>query len=454
MRIGIDIHVLRHVQSGLFYYVSNLVRSLSESEHKPQITLFLYGPSCLDARERMRQLRRTFRNARVEHFWDGLPLRLFSNSLAAELLGSPQLLRTIDQNFIVPLWHRIGTSAKLGITWGRDGSRLSRKVDIVHHPCGLILPVHDRANVMTVPDLIPRHFPQLCGAGTIALAEEAYGCLDRMDVVVTFSQHTKTDVVETLGVPEEKIHVVPLAAHSQYRPLQPETRLPVLAKFGLAGRRYILYLGSLDPRKNIARLVEGFHRLRQETPALDHRLVLAGPKGWMTEGVFDTITRLGLQSQVTWLGHVPFEDLPALLGGADLFVYPSLYEGFGLPPLEAMACGTPVVASRATSLPEVIGDAGLLVDAARVEDLAEAMHRVITDRALHAALAAQGLARASTFSWRQTGHLTLAAYEAALAGARTRPRPVPNRQRAQPLRATAREWVIGRVHYPSGRTPT
>ena len=121
-------------------------------------------------------------------------------------------------------------------------------------------------------------------------------------------------------------------------------------------------------------------------------------------------------------------DLPALLGGADLFVYPSLYEGFGLPPLEAMACGTPVVASRATSLPEVIGDAGLLVDASRVEDLTEAMHRVITDRALHAHLAAKGLARAKAFSWRETGRLTLGAYEEAATLASTRRAPACSEQ--------------------------
>jgi len=444
MRIGIDIQVLRRVQSGLYYYVWNLVHSLIEADHPHQITLFLYGPRCLDTRKRLRQLRGLFQNARIEHFWDGVPLGLLSNSRAAELLGALRLFRAIDQNVVLPIWYRIETSDK--IKWRADGRSLSNEVDVLHHPYGLILPVNERANVMTVPDLIPRRFPQFCEAGTIALADEAYACLDCMDVVLTFSQHSKAEVVESLGVSEDKIRVIPLAAHDQYRPLDTESRGAILAQFGLGTQPYVLYLGSLDPRKNVSRLVEGFGCLRQESPSLEHQLVLAGPRGWMTDVVFDSIARLRLQSQIKWLDHVPFDDLPALLGGADLFVYPSLYEGFGLPPLEAMACGTPVVASRATSLREVIGDAGLLVDASRVEDLAEAMHRVITDRALHAHLAAKGLARAKTFSWRETGRLTLAAYEeAATVASQGRRRPVLNRKRAQPSRQAARNWVIRRA---------
>jgi len=173
----------------------------------------------------------------------------------------------------------------------------------------------------------------------------------------------------------------------------------------------------------------------------------------MTDIVFDTIARLRLQSQVKWLDHIPFDNLPALIGGADLFVYPSLYEGFGLPPLEAMACGTPVVASRATSLPEVIGDGGLLVDASRLEDLTEAMHRVITDRALHAHLAAKGLARAKAFSWRETGRLTLSAYEEAAAVSVQGRRRIVNTRQPQPTRQEAREWVIGRAFDVATRMP-
>jgi ribosomal protein L39E len=191
MRIGIDIQALRGVQSGLYYYVWNLVISLVEGDHAHQITLFLYGPRCLDTRERLRNYRRDFRDARIEHFWDGAPLSLLSNSRAAELLGSPRLFRAIDQNVVLPIWHRIGTSNKLRINWRANGRRLSKGVDVFHHPYGLILPVNDRANVMTVHDLIPRHYPQFCEAGTIALAEEAFASLDRMDVVITPSQHTK-----------------------------------------------------------------------------------------------------------------------------------------------------------------------------------------------------------------------------------------------------------------------
>lgn len=446
MRLGIDIHALRQVKSGLYSYVWNLVNALVEGDHAHQITLFLYGPRCLNTTDRLRQLGNAFQNARIEHFWDGVPLGLLSSSRAATVLGSPRFFRTLDQSVVLPIWHRIQTSSKLRVTWRPDARSLSRKVDVFHHPYGLMLPVNDRANVMTVPDLIPRHLPQFCTAGTIALAEEAFACLDRMDVILTFSQHTKAAIMESLGVPGDKIRVIPLAANAQFRPVEKESRRAVLAKLGLDTQPYVLYLGSLDPRKNVSRLIEGFGRLRQEAPSIEHQLVLAGPLGWMTDIVFDTIERLRLQSQVRWLAHVPFDELPALLGGADVFVYPSLYEGFGLPPLEAMACGTPVVASRATSLPEVVGDAALLVDASQVNEITEAMHRVITDRALHARLAAKGVARAKAFSWRETGRLTLAAYEeAATVASRNGRVTVLNRTPAQPRREAAREWVIGRA---------
>jgi glycosyltransferase involved in cell wall biosynthesis len=244
-----------------------------------------------------------------------------------------------------------------------------------------------------------------------------------MDIILTYSEHTKQDAVATLGIDAEIIRVTPLAAHEQFRPLEDQHQVrAVLEKHGLTKHPYVLNIGTLEPRKNITRLLEAFHRLKQQDYALEHELVLVGAKGDLHEAIWETLHRLQLEAQVRWLGHVPFEDLPALLNGADLFVYPSLYEGFGLPPLEALSCGTPVVASSSTSLPEVVGDAGVLVDPLSVEQLAEAMRRVLTDAPLRAALRDKALRRAQTFSWEKTARLTLAAYEEAWARSRERRR--------------------------------
>src|SRR5262249_49559878 len=179
------------------------------------------------------------------------------------------------------------------------------------------------------------------------------------------------------------------------------------------GRPYVLTVGTVEPRKNHARLIEAFHRLKQGGELPQHLLVMVGGKGWIYDAVFATVRRLGLEAEVRWLGYVPFEDLPVLMSGAELFVYPSLYEGFGLPPLEAMACGAAVVASNTTSLPEVVGDTGLLIDPTSVDDLAAAMRCVLMDPELRRRLRHKALERAQTFTWERTARLTRAAYEEA-----------------------------------------
>jgi glycosyltransferase involved in cell wall biosynthesis len=250
--------------------------------------------------------------------------------------------------------------------------------------------------------------------------------------------------VDLLGIEPELIHVTPLAAHEQYRPIEDHEEVrSVLARYELAGRPYIIHVGTLEPRKNLCRLVAAFHDLKQQERGLEHQLLLVGETGWMYEPIFETIQRLRLESQVRWLDYVPFEDLPALLNGADLMVYPSLYEGFGLPPLEAMSCGTPVVTSNTTSLPEVVGDAGILVDPERKEDIAGAMWRVISDQTLQATLRAKGFTRAKEFSWERTARSTLAAYEEAYRSARqrSRPRPRGGNLKTKCWRAM-REWVV------------
>lgn len=171
----------------------------------------------------------------------------------------------------------------------------------------------------------------------------------------------------------------------------------------------ILFLGTLEPRKNIVTLLEAYALLRRRK-GFAHRLVIAGGKGWYYKEIDAAVERLGLRGEVFFPGFVPQDELALWYAAADLFVYPALYEGFGLPPLEAMACGTPVVVSSASSLPEVVGDAGLLVDPHDPAALAQAMLAVLDDPARHQALRQAGLARASAFSWRAAAQGTAAVY--------------------------------------------
>ena len=186
--------------------------------------------------------------------------------------------------------------------------------------------------------------------------------------------------------------------------------------------RYLLYLGTLEPRKNLELLVGAFARWRRQAPAEEQavQLVLAGAKGWYYEEIFRRVQKLGLSDAVSFPGFIPGAELPDWYRGAEGFIYPSLMEGFGLPLLEAMACGVPVVCSRAPSLLEVVGTAALSVAAHDEEALAHALHLLTGQPALRAALAAQGLARAQLFSWRRCARETLAVYERVLAEA-----PVP-----------------------------
>jgi glycosyltransferase involved in cell wall biosynthesis len=219
----------------------------------------------------------------------------------------------------------------------------------------------------------------------------------RATAVFAVSQHTKNDVVRYTKCDPEKIVVTYEAADPIYRPVNNTVTLnKVKQKYRLPDS-FVLYTGSLSPRKNLVRLLEAFHMIHQSIP---HDLVLTGSTSWKDAPVHQTLRRLRLgSSRVRQLGYVDYEDMPALYNLASAYVYPSLYEGFGLPVLEAMQCGCPVVASSATSIPEVAGQAALLVDPLNVGSIAEALFRVLTNKALRERLILSGFDRAKLFSW-------------------------------------------------------
>lgn len=235
----------------------------------------------------------------------------------------------------------------------------------------------------------------------------------RADRIVAVSENTKRDLVRLLGVAEAKIDVVHHGIEDSFRPLGRDEVEAFRRRKGLP-ERFILFLGTIEPRKNLETLLDAYAMLRRE--GLPHALVIAGARGWQCEGVFRRQEQLGLGEEVAFPGYVPYPEQPLWYNAADVFVYPSLYEGFGFPPLEAMACGTPVVASNTSALPEVVGEAGLLCDPHSVEGLAQAMRRVLVDQDLRCQLAERGLARARQFTWQEAARRTAAVYAKAYDG--------------------------------------
>lgn len=234
--------------------------------------------------------------------------------------------------------------------------------------------------------------------------------LKRANALISVSEFTKRTIVETFGYAPERIWVVPNGvAHETFSPQAVPSAFR--DRYGLQdGCRYLLYVGSENPRKNLPRLLQAFARVRQEMPEV--RLIKIGSPEYTEQArlLRAQIQAMGLEEEVRFVEHVSDQDLALFYNAADLFVFPSLYEGFGLPPLEAMACGTPVVCSNAASLPEVVGDAAVTVDPYDVDALADAMHRVLADPELREDLRARGLARARQFTWERTARETLAVY--------------------------------------------
>jgi glycosyltransferase involved in cell wall biosynthesis len=259
--------------------------------------------------------------------------------------------------------------------------------------------------------LLPERYPPL----RVAYFRAASRAGARLcDMAIAVSKTVKADVEQHLRLPPERVRAVPLAAAPCYRPLDDAATLAAArAKYGLP-ERFILNVGALEPGKNQATLLRAFHRLKGQT--LRHTLVIAGPPAWRYERLLRLVDTLGLRDAVRFLGYVPVEDLVALYNLADLFVFPSLYEGFGLPPLEAMACGLPVVASTAPALREVLDGAALLVQPQDVDGLAEAMAAALRDPSVSVGLRDAGLQRAGLFSWERTARETAAVYREAVAG--------------------------------------
>lgn len=230
------------------------------------------------------------------------------------------------------------------------------------------------------------------------------------DKIITISYNSKKDIVKLLRIPEEKVVVTYLGINPMFRPLDREKCYSKInTKYGLSGSEYIVSVGELHPGKNFVRLIQAFSKIKNNNAP--YKLLIVGKKGWRYQDIYAVVEDLDLKNDVIFTNYVPFEELPVLYNGAALYVYPTLYEGFGLPALEAMACGTPLVTSNVSSLSEVVGDGGIFVDPYNVDSLSEAIAKVLSDNNLRSDLIKKGLLQAKKFTWEKTARQTIKVYE-------------------------------------------
>lgn len=283
------------------------------------------------------------------------------------------------------------------------------RIDLFHGTNHMAPPLTNVPTVITIHDLslltLPEHHTWRNRLLTIPQMLLSMRHAARL---IADSKATAADVARLPGIDPARIRVIPLAPARGLAPAAPDVVRDLSRRLELP-EGFFLYLGALEPRKNVVTLVRAIGRLRADGE--DHAcLVIAGAEGWRNDDVHAEVRWLGLDGAVRFRGYVASADLPALYGAATAFVYPSLFEGFGLPPLEAMTCGTPVICSNTSSLPEVVGDAAIQVDPRSVDDLAAALRRVLHDESLRADLRTRGLARARQFSWERTARATLDVY--------------------------------------------
>jgi len=290
----------------------------------------------------------------------------------------------------------------------------TQNLDLVHDPRGIGLLSFDMPfkKVITAQDISSLIYPMFNIRGYIGWKLFAKRTMENADKIIAISECLKQDIIKYLKVSEEKIRVVYNGKDERFKPLDQKEIAELKRKYSL-DFSFILYVGILQSRKNVSNIIKAYYKLKKE--GTNHKLVIAGRgKGRQYKGILKTVKTLNLQKEVIFTGYIPDDDLPKLYNAADLFVFPSIYEAFGLPPLEAMACGTPVITSDRGAFPEVVGDAGIMIDPYDVDGLAKAMHEVLNNNGLREDMIKKGLKRAKMFSWEKCAKGVLRVYEEVL----------------------------------------
>jgi glycosyltransferase involved in cell wall biosynthesis len=373
----IDLSAAAHERGGLGRYATALAEAMLARD--VELTAFVNDPRESHLRPPLSDL--PMRTAR-------LPRRRWRLRAAASYFGAPSLDRVVA---------------------GAD----------LFHATEHLLPKLTRARtVFTLHDIAYLLFPEHhLPRNRIYLRTMMPKFLRRADRIIAVSEHTRKDALRSYPLDPAKIEVIPEGVEPRFRPdVDADLVARVRERYALP-ERFILTVGTIEPRKNHTTLVEAFAALRSRHPEVG--LVIAGARGWLYDRFFERVRALGLDELVVFTGHVPDENMPALLNAAEAFAFPSEFEGFGLPPLEAMACGIPVVSSDAASLPEVVGDAGMLIAPRDVAGWVEALDRLLEDAPLRADFAARGRARARRFSWDAAAERTVEVYRSVMTGVRS-----------------------------------
>lgn len=371
LHIAIDAHSVGTGLAGNESYITNLIEALAEIDTINRYTLYV------TKREAVERFDNRWPHVKVRRTWPHTPLVRIPLTLVAELHRRP-----------VDLLHVQYTAPPFA-------------------PCPVVATIHD-LSFEHLPHTFKRRSRmqlRLTVRWTARIATH----------VIASSEYSRRDLIETYRLQPEKVSTTPLAAPAYFAPVKDESEIKrVRSVYGLEGD-YILAVGSIQPRKNLIRLIAAYADLRRARPqAKLPRLVLVGKRAWLYAETLRSIAEQGIANDVIFTGYVPEGDLPALYTDALCFVYPSYFEGFGLPPLEAMQCGAPVITGDRTSLPEVVGDAGLMVDPFDEQALASAIARMIDDGGLRAEFRRRGLERARLFNWHETARRTLQVYERAV----------------------------------------
>jgi glycosyltransferase involved in cell wall biosynthesis len=363
MRIGIDARLVYYRQAGISQYTLRLLEQLAEIDPDDEFTVLQ------SRKDRSTLVQQS--NFHPRSLWTPPHHRLEQLVLPLEI--APLELHVLHSPDFIPPFRR---------------------------NCRSVITIHD-LNFLLYPHFLTPESARYYGQ----IDQAVRNC----DHIIAVSESTKRDIIRLTGAPEHKITVVYEAAHPIYRPLQ-DVQLcqGIKSKFEIRDD-FILFVSTIEPRKNVPTLLMAYKQLLDNYHA-PVSLALGGEKGWLSDEVFALVDKLGLQERVRFLGHVSPEDLLGLYNAAQVLVHPAFYEGFGLTPLEAMACGTPVIVSNTSSLPEVVGDAALLVEPTDVDGLAVAIWRVLSDNALRKQMIHKGLQRAHRFSWKKAAQETLAIY--------------------------------------------
>jgi glycosyltransferase involved in cell wall biosynthesis len=376
-RIGINAHLLAqeesHRRAGISRYIHNLLLHLYRTDPESDYTVFLNNRCTLTLPYRQRHSRLPTRNPWWRIFWEQCVQPLEVRTAGIQLLHSPV------------------------------------NVQPLFLPCGSVVTVMD-LSFMVFPETLrtPQRFYQRVFTRWSA---------QRANHLIAISNRTARDLNQFFAVPADRVSVVFPGVDTAHRPIKDEAKINHFRQRHSLPERFILFIGTLEPRKNLLTLLEAYAEFRRQTHT-GHKLVLGGAPGWFYQPVLAAVEDLGLGTDVMFPGFIPDDELPLWYNAADVFVYPSLYEGFGLPPLEAMACGTPVIVSSASSLPEVVGDAALLASPHKPEEWAMALSSLCNDAGLRNALATRGPQRAQQFSWKRTARETAKVYRTVISGDR------------------------------------